>query len=286
MSVSLLSTKKAEYAYDAYGNCAVLIDEGGLASLNPFRYRGYYFDSETGLYYLNARYYDPRIGRFLSPDGLPYLDPSAAVGMNLYAYCQCDPVNKADPTGHFVLPRAIDIKRIIASIGLKAKGLFGWEYRTSSGWEASESLHSSFIGRIGVSSYTTAVKGDGGIFYAFAGTTSDVFNLLGTNYYAGVGFNFGDVFGAEIQFETLGMGASVTLFGFTLSLDINLLGNISITFGRTIDSGNGTNTTTGVTIGINIGTILWWHLLLRLLSPLEARSLARFLNCPKRGVMK
>ena len=101
MSVSLLSTKKAEYAYDAYGNCAVLIDEGGLASLNPFRYRGYYFDSETGLYYLNARYYDPRIGRFLSPDGLTYLDPSAAVGMNLYAYCQCDPVNKVDQTGHF-----------------------------------------------------------------------------------------------------------------------------------------------------------------------------------------
>ncbi|MBP5091133.1 MAG: hypothetical protein J6328_01030, partial [Bacilli bacterium] len=46
----------AEYAYDAYGNCEVLADAGGIASLNPFRYRGYYYDEETGLYYLNARY--------------------------------------------------------------------------------------------------------------------------------------------------------------------------------------------------------------------------------------
>ncbi|MCR5092185.1 MAG: hypothetical protein K6B51_05785 [Bacilli bacterium] len=92
----------AEYAYDAYGNCEVLADVGGIASLNPFRYRGYYFDAETGLYYLNARYYDPRLGRFLSPDSLSYLDPSAAAGMNLYAYCQCDPVNNVDPSGHLV----------------------------------------------------------------------------------------------------------------------------------------------------------------------------------------
>ena len=91
----------AEYAYDAYGNCEVLADAGGIASLNPFRYRGYYYDEETGLYYLNARYYDPSLGRFLSPDSLSYLDPSAAEGMNLFAYCQCDPVNKVDPTGHF-----------------------------------------------------------------------------------------------------------------------------------------------------------------------------------------
>jgi len=90
----------AEYAYDAYGNCEVLADVGGIASLNPFRYRGYYFDAETGLYYLNARYYDPRLGRFLSPDSLSYLDPSSAAGTNLFAYCQCDPVNNVDPSGH------------------------------------------------------------------------------------------------------------------------------------------------------------------------------------------
>ena len=106
----------AEYAYDAYGNCEVFADVGGIASLNPFRYRGYYFDAETGLYYLNARYYDPRLGRFLSPDSLSYLDPSAAAGMNLYAYCQCDPVNYSDGSGH--LPVLALILGIIATVGL------------------------------------------------------------------------------------------------------------------------------------------------------------------------
>lgn len=77
----------AEYAYDAWGNCTVISDMGGIGSLNPFRYRGYYWDGEINLYYLNARYYDPQIGRFISQDEVGYLAPEVLNGVNLFAYC-------------------------------------------------------------------------------------------------------------------------------------------------------------------------------------------------------
>ena len=52
-----------------------------VAKLNPFRYRGYYYDTETGLYYLNSRYYDPSIGRFLNADDISYIHPTDINGL-------------------------------------------------------------------------------------------------------------------------------------------------------------------------------------------------------------
>ena len=83
-----------QYTYDSWGK--VLTVGGALASTvgaaNPIRYRGYYYDTETGLYYLVSRYYDPETGRFISPDVV-------AEEGNLYAYCVNDPVNRADDSG-------------------------------------------------------------------------------------------------------------------------------------------------------------------------------------------
>ena len=94
-------TLQAEYAYDAYGNCIILnASNADLANNNPIRYRGYYYDRETGLYYLNARYYSPEWRRFISPDDTAYLDTENSNGLNLYTYCNNDPVNYADPSGH------------------------------------------------------------------------------------------------------------------------------------------------------------------------------------------
>ncbi len=88
----------AEYRYDAWGNCEYDL-ASGIATANPFRYRGYYYDQETGLYFLQTRYYDPETGRFISQDDVTYLDPEHINGLNLYAYCCNNPVMNVDPTG-------------------------------------------------------------------------------------------------------------------------------------------------------------------------------------------
>ena len=91
-----------------------------LANANPIRYRGYYFDEDTNLYYLNARYYSPEFRRLISPDDTNYLDPESVNGLNLYAYCNNDPVNYADPSGN--LPQWAEWLIGGAVIGLAALG--------------------------------------------------------------------------------------------------------------------------------------------------------------------
>ena len=96
----------AKYTYDAYGNCNIAsgTTSFAVADANPIRYHGYYYDSDTRLYYLNARYYRPEWRRFISPDSAEYIDSENPNGLNLYAYCGNDPVNCADPSGHEALP--------------------------------------------------------------------------------------------------------------------------------------------------------------------------------------
>ncbi len=81
----------------------MLSTTGSLASTlgvdNPFRYKGYYYDFETGLYLLTTRYYNPEWGRWLSADAFDYLDPQSINGLNLFAYCNNNPVMYKDSTG-------------------------------------------------------------------------------------------------------------------------------------------------------------------------------------------
>ncbi len=91
------------YAYDTWGVCEM---SGSLAStigqINPIRYRGYYYDTESGLYYLMSRYYDAEVGRFINADDTDYLDVSGTVlGGNLFAYCENNAVNYFDPYGTY-----------------------------------------------------------------------------------------------------------------------------------------------------------------------------------------
>ena len=93
-------TQIAKYSYDAWGNQKITTySSNNFSGYNPIRYRGYYFDAESGFYFLNARYYNPTWRRFISPDNTAYLDPNTPSGLNLYAYCNNDPVNYADPSG-------------------------------------------------------------------------------------------------------------------------------------------------------------------------------------------
>ena len=88
------------YSYDAWGKSLTV--SGTLATTlgqdNPFRYRGYYYDTETGLYYLQTRYYDATVCRFISAD--VYMSTGQGiVGSNMYAYCLNNPVNMSDDYG-------------------------------------------------------------------------------------------------------------------------------------------------------------------------------------------
>ena len=89
----------ASYDYDAWGNCTVYdSSDAAIGDLNPLRYRGYYYDAETGFYYLQSRYYDFANCRFINADGL-FAD--SFIGTNLFAYCMNNPVNMSDHTGHW-----------------------------------------------------------------------------------------------------------------------------------------------------------------------------------------
>ena len=94
------------YSYDEWGNPIQTItrdntaEQNKIAEINPLRYRGYYYDTETGYYYLQSRYYNPEWGRFLSPDAFGYIDNSTRLGFNAYIYCANNPIMFVDYNGH------------------------------------------------------------------------------------------------------------------------------------------------------------------------------------------
>ena len=90
----------AAYTYDPYGK--ILSAYGSMAEINPLRYRGYYYDAETGFYYLQSRYYDPNTCRFINADGYASTG-QGYLGHNMFAYCNNDPINKVDPTGESLI---------------------------------------------------------------------------------------------------------------------------------------------------------------------------------------
>ncbi|MEE0966033.1 MAG: DNRLRE domain-containing protein [Bacilli bacterium] len=103
---------QARYIYDTWGNTVSVLDNSGnkitdtahIGIINPIRYRGYYLDSETGLYYLQSRYYDAEVTRFINADDTDYISEDI-LGTNIYAYCGNNPVMYSDPEGHLRIKR-------------------------------------------------------------------------------------------------------------------------------------------------------------------------------------
>ena len=130
--------KVVSYTYDAWGNpyTPTYVYHSGVSAtdrdnveLNPFRYRGYYYDSETGYYYLQTRYYNPEWGRFLNADG--YVNANGDIlGYNMFAYCSNNPVMGYDPEGTFNVDKffnggmllAIGVLTVAAAISVASCG--------------------------------------------------------------------------------------------------------------------------------------------------------------------
>ncbi len=144
-------TKIGSYTYDAWGAVTTVVTSGVTSmessvvrNLNPFRYRGYYYDTETGYYYLQSRYYNPGWGRFINAE------PNAAeggfdfaaglIGYNIFVYSANNPINFVDPTGEFIFAALIIGAVAGAIIGGAIGGTIAYNAAKESGVEGVDLL--------------------------------------------------------------------------------------------------------------------------------------------------
>ena len=231
-----------KYVYDAWGNHKTFVLYQGnfvdislendynddnyqgkvqLATLNPFRYRSYYFDEETGLYYLNARYYDPEIGRFINADSISILSESKDLfnGLNLFVYCGNNPVSNIDDSGEkwweWLIIAFVAVVVVVATVAITI----------ATGGVATTMLIGAGIG-------------------AFIGGTTSVVSQLAS----GQEFNWGQfildvVFGSITgliggsALGTLGSGIAMGAIGFVQSMASDLATTGSVDYGKAVANG-------------------------------------------------
>ena len=125
---SYYGTLVATYEYDPWGKPTGIYNASGtpisqtaanVAAYNPFRYRGYRYDADTGFYYLQSRYYDPAICRFINEDEYSDTD-DGLLGFNMFAYCMNNPMNRTDPDGTWSLPNWAKVAIGVAVIAVSA----------------------------------------------------------------------------------------------------------------------------------------------------------------------
>ena len=219
-----LGNLQCTYKYDAWGNHKVYNASGSeisaevlnIGNINPIRYRGYYWDKEFGLYYLQSRYYDPLLGRFISADSVEYLEPDSVSGLNLYVYCNNNPVMNTDPSGHFVISfSAIAISMLIGfAIGATVSGtvaIIEEVYNDGNwNWDAStwdwRSIAKSALGG-GVAGAISAIP-IGGVIGSllFGGTASVLGGLIS-----------GSVHDLKSGLLAFGIGAGANMIGYGAS---------------------------------------------------------------------
>ena len=199
---------KAHYEYDAWGNVISITDNNGnaitnpnhIGNLNPFRYRGYYQDTETGLYYLMSRYYDPITHRFINADGY-FQSGTSILDANTFAYCGNNPVLNVDPLGTCKVPNYTSAGTYIGhtwKIKESVPGVPGFcNVCKGYGSNAPSNTSHSFV----ISSYTTpsTKKQDYNTWNKVADSFGAIFCSLEVDADFGVGFgvNVTDVFSIE-----------------------------------------------------------------------------------------
>ena len=187
-----------KYKYDAYGNNKGIEDTSGIGigSYNPFRYKGYYYDDDIEMYYCKSRFYVPKWRRWLNSDSINYLEPQNITCLNLFAYCNNNPVMYVDENGNFaffILTAVIGaiIGGLAAGITSYQHGARGWEVV---GWSALGSVCGGALGAgvgaiasklltgLFASSITTVYNGVKSLAWAYTlGGTSGAIGFLKNN---------------------------------------------------------------------------------------------------------
>ncbi|MBQ7106887.1 MAG: RHS repeat-associated core domain-containing protein, partial [Clostridia bacterium] len=214
------------YDYDAWGNCTAtnyLPEYSLIGEINPIRYRGYYYDVETGLYYCNSRYYDANVGRWISADTI-VSGAGSIQGYNVFAYCFNNPVNFDDSTGHWpdwiknaVKKAANKIKPIVKAVqkelakrnitystGFGTGGsITGYGIQVQGGISIDSEGNFAIQGTIS-GGFSTA-KGWSGIVY------NTVTNAPDINYLEGQGYQVGGLYGWNIGYVPVVAGGDVNI---------------------------------------------------------------------------
>ncbi|MDE5721883.1 MAG: RHS repeat-associated core domain-containing protein [Clostridia bacterium] len=211
-----------KYIYDAWGNHAVvdrngedIDDMNNIGNMNPFRYNGYYYDVETGFYYLKTRYYDPELGRFVSQDSIEYADPETINGLNLYAYCANNPVMNVDPNGTWSWKKFWNgVKRVVAGVVTVALAVGAVALTVVSGGIASPAL--AVVAQLGASILTGAAIG-ATLSLATQSNTNGDFDLKSFFVDIGVGAVSGAFsFGVGKLFSVIGAGIGTYINQITI----------------------------------------------------------------------
>ena len=180
-----------------------------IAVKNPFRYRSYYYDFETNLYYLNSRYYDPQIGRFINADNISNVDKSTFNGLNLYAYCVNNPVMLTDSQGESwwsdfwkgvknFFKKVGDVLLGILSVGLVVGGILLTVFSGGSLYKLGSAMIGAGVGSFlgGLDSYLNGGSYSGGwLGGAISGGFTAGFGAFFGPVGAGAGGFFGNFFG-------------------------------------------------------------------------------------------
>ena len=264
---------QATYEYDAWGNHTVTnATDDNIGDVNPIRYRGYYYDVETQLFYCNSRYYSPELCRFIQPADVSTLNPRSINGLNLYSFANNNPIGIAyssfgatfGTSGGMIGSTRGTIGNIVGSrsVGGGSKisgfGSLGGSSFSSINWPKANSvamthyttslIKNPFISwMLGNISYTKTVQlNSAETFYSFS-------NIGNDGYSAGVGFNFGNWYGGSVYVSSdIGFGSSWQLTPWlTGSSGWSLENGISISGGVIIG-----DTTHEITVSIGNGALL------------------------------
>lgn len=190
-------TECASYVYDAWGNIKSSLGDPNLRELNPFRYRSYVYDNESGLYYLQSRYYDPFTGRFLNADVYCDTQSGSPLSTNMFAYCENNIINKIDPSGYWVV-----------SAGLEggAAAIIGLYLAVGVGYDGTNISITLSVGMLTITNASAYISG----YFAYYPNKKSVKSLSGWGVSVGCSFSVGVHLsgGAGFEFQSNGHGFS------------------------------------------------------------------------------